>query len=132
MKLATTILWQINAPVLYEHFAIIAGKKPFDLRFLNRATAILRTGVLLNILFYSALWLVKLSFLMFFRRLGSKVKGQKIWWWCILVFTVLAWVACIADFQYKCSLNSFAFIVCEFSPTCSRTRESTGAEMHSR
>lgn len=116
MKLATAILWQINVPVLYEYLAVIAGKKPFDLGFLDRAVAILRTGVLLNVLFYSALWLVKLSFLMFFRRLGSKVKGQKIWWWCILVFTVLTWAACIADFQYKCSLSSLAFIVCEFPP----------------
>lgn len=131
MKLVTNIIWQINVPVLYEYLAVIGGKKSFDVSFINRATAILRTGVLLNVLFYSALWLVKLSFLMFFRRLGSKVKGQKIWWWCILVLTVLAWVACIADFQYKCSLTSLAFIVCEFPPT-SRILKSTGAEMHSR
>ncbi len=132
MTLVTNILWQINVPALYEYFAVIAGKKPLDVGLIKRGAALLRTGVVLNILFYSTLWLVKLSVLMFFRRLGSKVKGQKIWWWCILVFTVLAWVACIADIQYKCYLNSFAFIICEFSLSCSRSLKSTGAEMHSR
>lgn len=132
MKLVTNILWQINLQMLYEYFAIIAGKKPFDVGYIDRPATMLRTGVILHILFYSTLWLVKLSFLMFFRRLGSKVKGQKIWWWCILVFTVLAWVACISDIQYKCYLSSVAFILCEFSPKCSGTLQSTRAEMQTR
>lgn len=128
IKLVVTILWQMKAPVLYEHFEVMAGKKSPDVGFVNRDTALQRTVVPLSILFYSALWLVKLSFLMFFRRLGSKVKGQKIWWWFILVFTVLTWVACIADIEYKCSFNSYAFIICEFPPSCSGTHKSTNAE----
>lgn len=128
IKLVVNILWQMKAPVLYEHFDVMAGKKLPDVGFVNRDTALQRTVVLFSILFYSALWLVKLSFLMFFRRLGSKVKGQKIWWWFILVFTLLTWVACIADIEYKCSFNSYAFIICEFSPSCSGTHKSTNAE----
>lgn len=99
-------------PVVYEHFAVMTGKKPIDVGFVNRDIALVRTGVVFNILFYSVLWLVKLSFLMFFWRLGSKVRRQKILWWFIMVFTLLAWVACVADIQYKCYLNSYAFIVC--------------------
>lgn len=132
MKLVTDILWQINVPILYEYFAIVAGKKPLDVSFVNKSTTLLRTAMILNIHFYSTLWLVKLSILMFFRRLGSKVKGQKIWWWCILVFTVLAWVACIADIRYKCYLNSLEVIICEFFPTRSWTLKFTGTEMHPR
>lgn len=131
MKLVANILWQINLSVLYEYFAVIASKKPFDVGFINREATLLRTAVVLNIFFYSTLWLVKLSLLIFFRRLRSKVKGQKIWW-CILVFTLLAWVASIVDIHYKCYLNSSEFILCEFSPTCSRTLKSTTVEMHSR
>ena len=122
----TAILWQIELPVLYEHFAVMAGKKPFTVDFVDRDTSLLRTSVFYNITFYSALWLIKLSFLIFFRRLGSKVKGQKIWWWCILVFTALAWVACIAGIEWKCYLN-YAFFICEFPPTCSGTREASNA-----
>lgn len=132
MKLGTSILWQINVPALYEHLAVLAGKKPFDQGFVNRDTALLRTSVAFGILFYSTLWLVKLSFLMFFRRLGSKVIGLSIWWWCILVVTVLTWVACVADIQYKCSLSSYAFIICEFSPTCLGTNLSMNAGRRSR
>lgn len=132
MKLGTSILWQINVPALYNHLAVLAGKKPFDQGFVNRDTALLRTSVAFGILFYSTLWLVKLSFLMFFRRLGSKVIGLSIWWWCILVVTVLTWVACVADIQYKCSLSSYAFIICEFSPTCLGTNLSMNAGRRSR
>lgn len=132
MKLVGTILWQIKVLVLYKLFAVGAGKNPLDVGFAHRDATLLRIAVLFSILFYSALWLVKLSFLMFFRRLGSKVKGQKIWWWCILAFTVLSWVLCITDIQYKCALNLYAFIICESFPTCSKTCKSKDAEMHSR
>ena len=72
---ATAILRQIRVFVLYEHFAVMAGKTPSDVSFVNRGTALLRTGELIDILICSELWLVKLSFLMFFRQLGSKLKG---------------------------------------------------------
>lgn len=99
---------------MYEYYAVMAGKRPFDAAFVDEHTAFLRAILPLTILFYSTLWLVKLSFLMFFRRLGSKVKGLKIWWWFILVVTVLTWAACIADIDYQCLVNSYmSFIICE-------------------
>lgn len=115
--LGTSILWQIKLPVLYEYYAVMAGKRPFDAAFVDKHTAFLRALVPFTILFYSTLWLVKLSFLIFFRRLGSKVKGQKIWWWFILVVTVLTWLACIADIDYRCLLDSYlSYIVCKCFP----------------
>lgn len=54
----------------------MAGKTPSDVGFVNRGTALLRTGELFDILICSALWLVKLSFLMFFQQLGSNSRGR--------------------------------------------------------
>ncbi len=113
MLLGSAVLWQVEAPTLYEQYAVEAGQEPFSLEFIDRDTAFLHTIVPSTILFYSCLWTIKLSILIFFRRLGSKVTGQKIWWWCILGVTILTWVACVADIDYKCSLSSFAFIICE-------------------
>lgn len=115
MLLGTAVLWQVEAPTLYEQYAVESGKEPFSLGFIERDTAFLRTIAPFTILFYSCLWTVKLSFLIFFRRLGSKIKGHQIWWWCILVITFLTWVACIADIDYQCSLGSFEHIICEFT-----------------
>ena len=116
MMLGTAILWQIEAPTLYEQYAVEAGKSPPTQGFIERDTAFWRCFVPFNILFYSCLWSIKLSFLLFFRRLGSRVEGHKIWWWCILVITVLTWVACVADIRYKCSLASFEIIESGFIP----------------
>lgn len=122
MKLGTSILWQIN-----ERLAVLAVKKPLDLDFVNRDTALWSTSAVFAILFYLTVWLVKFSFLMFFRRLGSKAIGLNIWWWYILVVTV-----CIADIQYRCALGSDATIIGEFSTTCSGTDLSMNAERRSR
>lgn len=115
MLLGTAILWQIEAPTLYEQYAVGSGQRPPSQEFIDRDIAFLRTIVPFTILFYSCLWSIKLSFLLFFRRLGSKVIGHNIWWWCVLVVTILTWVACVADIHYKCSLGSFKLIESKFA-----------------
>ena len=114
MMLVTAILWQIKAPALYDLYALQAGRKQLSPGLVDRSNAFLRSHVAFIVLFYSCLWTVKLSFLMFFRRLGSKVRGQNIWWWCILATVVLSWIACIADINYKCLLSSAGMFEREF------------------
>lgn len=118
--LGTSILWHIRVPLFYEYYAVMAGQRPYDVAYINNQTTFLRNLVPLTILFYSSLWLVKVSFLIFFWRLGWKVKGQKIWWRFILIVTVLTWVACIATIDYQCLLNPFAPITRKFFPHASR------------
>lgn len=107
------VLWQVMVPALYEQYAVEAGQKMPDLDFISKDTHFLRSLVPITMLFYSCLWTVKLSFLLFFRRLGGRVRGQKIWWWCILVVTALTWVACIVTVHFRCLVDSFASITCE-------------------
>lgn len=114
--LGTSIIWQIRVPLLYEYYAVMAGNRPYEASYIDKQTIFLRTMVPLSILFYSSLWLVKVSFLMFFSRLGWKVKGPKIWWRCILIVTVLTWVACIATIDYQCLLNPVASITRKLFP----------------
>ena len=118
MLLAFAVLWQVMAPTLYEQYAVESGQKLPDLGFISRDTHFLRSITPFTIFFYSCLWTVKLSFLLFFRRLGGRVRGQRIWWWCILVVTVLTWVSCIATFHYRCSLDLYESIICKFESAC--------------
>ena len=110
MLLAYAIIWQVEAPTLYLQYAVQSGTAPFTPEFISKDTLLLRSIVPVSILFYSCLWAVKISLLLFFRRLGSNVNGQKIWWWSIFVVTVLAWVACIGDLNWRCSLGSYYWI----------------------
>ena len=54
------------------------------------------------VFFYTSLWAVKTSFLLFFRRLGHNVTGQKVLWWCVFAFTLASYFVCIGDIQYSC------------------------------
>ena len=114
MLLATSIFWQKKAPTMYEQYAVQAGKEIPGPGFISRDMAFLRSLTGFIIIFYTCLWTVKLSFLFFFRRLGSKVRGHKNWWRCVLVITILTWLACIGDIPYKCLFSSFEFITGEF------------------
>jgi len=104
--LAIAVLWQTVIPIQYEQYAVASGRAPATPEYLTAGTHLLHTLGPLLVLFYTSLWAVKLSLLLFFQRLGSKVTGQKIWWWSILVVTVLTWAACIGDVHWSCLLGS--------------------------
>lgn len=115
MLFATAILWQITAPTMYMQDAMVSGRIPYSPENLEKFLSFLPFIIVFSTLFYSCLWAIKLSFLLFFRRLGSRAKGRT-WWWCILVVTVLTWVVCIADFHYKCTLGSVEYLTSEPAP----------------
>lgn len=67
------------------------------------------------IFFYTSLYTVKLSFLLFFKRLGHNVYRQKYIWWPVLIFTLATYFVCIGDIQYKCIIRPFT----EIAASCS-------------
>ena len=113
MLLTNTVIWHVMVPNLYEVDGVQSGQEQQRPGFANNLTSLLHSLLPVTVLFYSCLWTVKLSFLLFFRRLGSKVRGHKVWWWCILIITILTWIACIASIQYRCSVGSFDSIACK-------------------
>lgn len=64
-----------------------------------------------EILFYSALWCVKFSFMALFHRISAKVKPLRIWWFVVLFCTASVYIASVADIEYKCSLGGLDYIV---------------------
>ncbi|KAI0451596.1 hypothetical protein F5B21DRAFT_486532 [Xylaria acuta] len=59
--------------------------------------------------------LVKLNFLLFFRRLGASIKGFRIMWWAVLLFTFAITVAQLGMQDYGCFYGGAAYI---FSDHC--------------
>ena len=114
MLLATTTTWQTVCPLLYEQYAVLASTEPFTLAFPRREQKFLRATGPLMILFNSCLWSIKMSFLVFFWRLGSKLAHRRRWW-AVFIITALSWLACIADTEFRCSFGSLEFIVGEFA-----------------
>ncbi|KAK3942881.1 hypothetical protein QBC46DRAFT_351976 [Diplogelasinospora grovesii] len=59
--------------------------------------------------------IVKINFLLFFRRLGRDIRVFNIMWWVVLVFTVAGSLAQIGMEDYKCVFGPASFI---FGPGC--------------
>lgn len=73
----------------------------------------LKSTVATMVLFYSSLAAIKISFLLFFRRLlsGVHIKALRIQWWTVLAITIISWIISIADLEYKCLAAPFIQIV---------------------
>jgi hypothetical protein len=65
----------------------------------------------LQILFYSSLWCIKFSFLVFFYRLSSKIKAFRIWWFVVCFCTAAVYIASVGDIEYKCSFEGIEYII---------------------
>ncbi|KAF5873295.1 uncharacterized protein Bfra_008576 [Botrytis fragariae] len=102
LALASAILWQIHAQAMFDLMAVSAGIKMPGADFVTNSEAYSRASGVVIILFYSTLWSVKFSFLLFIRRLGSHVAKVEFLWWPITVFTICTYFACIGTIQYHC------------------------------
>ncbi|KAF6221275.1 hypothetical protein HO133_002130 [Letharia lupina] len=74
--LINTILWQFGQDALYENIAVSSGQLyPPPPGFAHAAEQYLRRSVAVIVFFYTGLWSVKFSFLVFFKRLGHNCGG---------------------------------------------------------
>lgn len=113
MLLANTIIWQVEKKNLYNSIAILSGElnQPLD-EFIQETQNYLRATAAVVILYYSSLWSIKFSFLMFFRPLGDKVEKQRVLWWFVFVITVASYFGCIGTVEYECLTSSFSYLAC--------------------
>ena len=110
MILASSIIWQTQQSHMYTQFRLAAGRVEPTPEVLAGERSFLYAEFAIEVLFSLTLWAVKFSFLVFFRRLGSSVRGQIVWWWCVMVFTVAALVTIIGTLDYQCELRSLGYI----------------------
>jgi hypothetical protein len=104
MLLTTAILWKYNIHYVYQNYEMVRGERPFGPDAIRDWGTFMRLIIPVNVLFYSGLWAVKLSFLLFFRSFGAKIQSYEIYWWVVLVITVIGYIGCIADMQYECTV----------------------------
>ena len=104
--LATAIMWHFVAANLFQISYVSSGKLSIThVPTLVRDTELyLRVSVAVIIFFYTSLWAVKVSFLIFFRKItaGTFIKAQIIQWWVVLGLTLATWFACLGSLEYNC------------------------------
>ena len=106
MALASAIIWQIYAKTMFTLMAVANGHRLPGPTFVRDSESYCRATLAVFILFFSTLWAIKFSFLIFFKRLGENVKGQRILWWPIFGFTLATYFASIGVIQYHCLIAS--------------------------
>ena len=116
LLLINTIIWQVSKSDLYLNLEVSSGQIfPPPANFPERTTRYLRRAVALIIFFYTGLWAIKLSFLIFFKRLGHNVRNQKAVWWTVFAITVATYCATLGTIEYRCLAGSFTYILGEYT-----------------
>ena len=112
LLLVSAILWQTQQTAMYNQFKLAAGTLIPTLDVLKGEETFLKSSVALIIFYFTSLWLIKLSFLIFFRRLSSNIyRWHQIWWWCVLGFTVASYATVIGTMGFGCLLAPLTFIM---------------------
>lgn len=113
LLLVTSAIWQSQLPALYLLYQLAGGTVAPTLDVLAKEQIPMHSQVPTVMFYYIGLWLVKFSFLIFFRRLGANVRGQKIWWWCVFTFTLLTLGSAVGVMSWGCSLGPLEYIFSE-------------------
>ncbi|MCJ1271129.1 hypothetical protein MMC22_011028 [Lobaria immixta] len=105
LALASAIVWQIFAKYMFQMLAVAYGSPPGP-NFATQFEHYSKSSAAVVILFYSTLWAIKISFLIFFKRLGKNVTRQNLLWWPIFGFTMATYFASIGAIPYSCFMDS--------------------------
>lgn len=87
---------------MYELTHVSAGLAIPSANFLHNAHRFLVGSNVALVMFYIGLWSIKLSFLIFFYRLGDQIRSYQIFWCIVLAITIASGLVCIGDIQYHC------------------------------
>jgi hypothetical protein len=108
---ALSTMCQVFLVDIYEFIAVSNNSKipgPDFLNVMSRGMRGFGTAMLLaNIGIYT----IKLSFLLFFRRLGAQIMSYQIFWWSVLVFTIGCLAVALRVMQYDCMFGNVTHII---------------------
>ncbi|KAI0402396.1 hypothetical protein F4802DRAFT_600164 [Xylaria palmicola] len=91
---------------MYLILNVLAGFAPLTMDISQKQVIWLKVSLIVELFFYTGLTSVKLSFLLFFTRLGHNVSRFNYLWWPIFLFTIAVWLAAIVNVQYHCLVGS--------------------------
>ncbi|KAK4223292.1 hypothetical protein QBC38DRAFT_548596 [Podospora fimiseda] len=113
LVLTTAIIWQQVAADMFDALRISAGVKiPDDLgEFLRKVERWMRFSLVVQLTYCTTLTAVKLSVLLFFRRIDTNVDKLRYVWWPLVGFVVVLYGVSIATQPYKCMMGTVQFIV---------------------
>lgn len=107
--LINAAIWTAVRDDLYFNLALGSGQIPMSeipSNFLQRVERLIRGNLAAYLIAYASLWSIKISFLVFFRRFGEKLRNQRIAWYAVLGFCIASFAVCVGTVDYQCLTKS--------------------------
>lgn len=111
--LVTAALWQWAAPSMYAFLNAAdahGGADDLPADFPEQLERFLVVWGVIQMLYAASLTAVKISLLVFFRRVGGHMSRLRFVWWPVLFFTLATWAAMTGLVHYRCVFTSLGEI----------------------
>ncbi|KAL8808051.1 MAG: hypothetical protein Q9182_000329 [Xanthomendoza sp. 2 TL-2023] len=89
LLLTLAVMYRYATPIMFELVNIAEGKEIPTPDFLRRSTVFLKLQFAIIVMFWTEIWSVKASFLIFYRNLFAGLPEQMLGWWLVCGFTVI-------------------------------------------
>lgn len=109
--LMTGALYTRIVPIIFEFEYILYGEKGITAGFVQRVNLFLRLQFAIILLFWTSIWAVKFSFLVWYRKLLAAPSNQMVLWWGVSAFTFLAYIGCWITQLESCKPISNYFLL---------------------
>ncbi len=99
LLISLAVMYKYAIPNMFEVVRVAQGEEVFTLAFMSRATIFLKLQFAIIVLFWTEIWVVKISFLIFYRNVFSGLPEHMLGWRLVAGFTGLTYALCWA-FQF--------------------------------
>ena len=94
LLISVAVMYKYAIPIIFELDRIAKGKEALAPAFLPRASLFLKLQFAIIVLFWTTLWTVKISFLLFYRSLFSGLPDHMLGWWIVCGFALIGYLLC--------------------------------------
>ncbi|KAK4171532.1 hypothetical protein QBC36DRAFT_199132 [Triangularia setosa] len=123
MVMGTAINAQLRLHYVYIMEDVGNGLIPMPPTFMEDVPRALHGVFAQGLLGTIGIYAVKLSFLLFFYRLGNQITFYLIFWWCVALITLISFGVNMGLLEYKCMLSGLEVIFFECTSKADIRRE---------
>lgn len=116
LLLSLAIMYRYATPIMFELDRVAKGEEMLTPSFLPRAAVFLKLQFAIIVLFWTTIWVVKTSFLIFYRTLFAGLPDQLRGWWIAAGFTALGYLLCWVFQLLSCVPIPHYFVLGELTP----------------
>lgn len=111
MLLSMAVLYTLVSPTMFTLDAVATGKEEPGPSLAADGAFYLKCQFAIICLFWTTLWAVKVSILMFYKNLFSRLPKQMTLWWWVLAVVVVLYLGCWGSQLASCEPISGYFVL---------------------